>query len=431
MRAAKAIKKRKQRGPVIILLLLMLLGLAASQIATDLPWFIQYKGHSWYPALSAIVDPNRTETIYDPESGIQETLQFDIIEWKELNADQIVYAPIPWSPGKPDMLNRDYTGPLDEQKFKTRSGTITNMPLRFRHWLGTDALGNDLLSGIIHGTGISLMIGLCSMIIAGIIGIFLGSVGGFFGNNRISISRAQWYFTILGAVLGFFWAFVSRFFELSDAISAGYLETIVSVFSSLSIMAGATILFGIMGRMFHFIPFLKKHKPVPLDAMIQRFSEIFNSIPRLIIIVTLAAIFREKSIGMVIAIIGLTSWPAVYRYCRAEMLSIRELSFIEAARAYGLAEWRILIRHALPHSLNPAITELSFLVSAGIITESSLSFLGIGVPEEVVTWGSLLSAGRQQFDAWWMVVFPGIAIFITVLCFNLFGEQLRERRPVA
>jgi peptide/nickel transport system permease protein len=300
--------------------------------------------------------------------------------------------------------------------------------MRFRHWLGTDSLGNDLLSGIIHGTGISLMIGLCSMLIAGFIGIFLGAIGGYFGNHRISLSRIQWYLVIAGAITGFFWAFISRYYTLVDAIDAGYGQTILTVLLSLLVMVLSILVFGAAGRLLHFIPFLRKTRYVPLDSIIQRFSEIFNSIPRLIIIVTLAAIFREKSIGMVISIIGLTSWPAVYRYCRAEMLSIREYSFIEAARAYGLPEWRILFRHALPHALNPVITELSFLVSASIITESSLSFLGIGVPEEAVTWGSLLSVGRQQFDAWWMVVFPGFAIFITVLAFNLLGEKLREYR---
>jgi peptide/nickel transport system permease protein len=163
-----------------------------------------------------------------------------------------------------------------------------------------------------------------------------------------------------------------------------------------------------------------------LDGFIQRFTEVFNSLPKLLIIITLAAVFREKSVGMVIGIIGLTNWPSVSRFTRAEMLRIRELSYIEAARSMGMTDMRVMFKHALPNAFAPVFIEIAFIVAGSIVAESSLSFLGIGVPDDVFTWGSVLSTGRQQFDAWWMVVFPGAAIFITVLLFQLIGERLRE-----
>nr|HPH83236.1 ABC transporter permease [Flavobacteriales bacterium] len=143
-------------------------------------------------------------------------------------------------------------------------------------------------------------------------------------------------------------------------------------------------------------------------------------------ILTLAAVFREKSVGMVIGIIGFTNWPSVSRFTRAEMMKTRGLSYIEAARSIGMSDFRIIFKHALPNAFAPVFIELAFIIAGSIVAESSLSFLGIGVPDEVVTWGSILSAGRQQFDAWWMVLFPGLAIFITVLLFQSIGERLRQ-----
>lgn len=118
---------------------------------------------------------------------------------------------------------------------------------------------------------------------------------------------------------------------------------------------------------------------------------------------------------MVIAIIGMMSWPPVYRYCRAEMLRVRELSFIEAARAGPIPEWRILFRHALPHTLAPVTTELAFLAGASIIAESSLSFLGIGLPDHVVTWGSRSSSGDNNLmpGGWW---FFQALLFLSLCC---------------
>ncbi len=147
--------------------------------------------------------------------------------------------------------------------------------------------------------------------------------------------------------------------------------------------------------------------------------------PKILILLTLAAVLKNKSVEMVIAIIGLTSWTGVSRYTRAELLKIRNLPYIDAARLQGMKPLRILYKHALPNALSPVVIEIAFLISGSILAESSLSFLGVGVPVEISTWGSILSEGRQDFDAWWMVVFPGLAIFITVLLFNSLGQRLR------
>jgi peptide/nickel transport system permease protein len=125
-------------------------------------------------------------------------------------------------------------------------------------------------------------------------------------------------------------------------------------------------------------------------------------------------------------IIGLTGWTGIAKYVRAELLRVRSLEYIEAAQSLGFSEWRIIFRHALPNSLTPVLITIAFGIASAILVESSLSFLGIGVQAELQTWGKLLSEAREDVSAWWLAVFPGLAIFVTVTIFNLIGEGLTD-----
>jgi peptide/nickel transport system permease protein len=125
-------------------------------------------------------------------------------------------------------------------------------------------------------------------------------------------------------------------------------------------------------------------------------------------------------------IIGLIGWTSIARFIRAELLRIRNLSYIEAARAMGFSEFQILLKHAIPNALGPVLITLAFGIASAILLESTLSFLNIGVSDEDVSWGKLLSYARQREEAWWLAVFPGLAIFITVTIFNLIGEGLSD-----
>ena len=102
------------------------------------------------------------------------------------------------------------------------------------------------------------------------------------------------------------------------------------------------------------------------------------------------------------------------------------MEYIQAGQSLGFSEARIIFKHALPNGVAPALVAIAFGVAAAILIESSLSFLGVGVPPDVVTWGSLISSGRQNYAAWWLVIFPGLAIFVTVAVYNLLGEGLRD-----
>ena len=143
-------------------------------------------------------------------------------------------------------------------------------------------------------------------------------------------------------------------------------------------------------------------------------------------LIALAALVKKESIIYVMVIIGLTSWTGIARFTRAEFLRIREMDYIQAAQAMGLTERRIIFRHALINGIAPSLVSIAFGIAAAIVIESSLSFLGIGVPKDLPTWGRYLSEGRERFSAWWLVIFPGLFIFITVTIYNLIGEGLRD-----
>jgi len=422
-------KSRLNRFLVYTLFAWCFISIFADLIATDQPWMIQYKGHTWFPAIVSLFDEYRVEVIKDKEDNIgEELIQFDITDWKKLESAFVIWAPIPWSPEKPDVYNRDFVGPGEVQKIKSPEGEMQESSWIMRHHLGTDRLGNDLLTMLIHGCRISLKIGLLSALLASIIGIFFGAFSGYYADDSLRLPRVQAITSIIGFLLGVFWAFVTRADILSSAFEEGFLTSIVEISLSVFVIAFCTTIGALFAKFFKKVTLLNKPITIPLDTFIQRFSELFSTMPKILILLTLAAVFRDKSIGMVIAIIGLTSWTSISRYTRAEVLRIRSLAYIDAAKTQGLSNNRILWKHVLPNSMGPVMIEIAFLISGSILAESSLSFLGIGVPDEVSTWGSILNQGRQEFDAWWMVVFPGLAIFITIFLFNSLGERIRSYR---
>jgi peptide/nickel transport system permease protein len=161
------------------------------------------------------------------------------------------------------------------------------------------------------------------------------------------------------------------------------------------------------------------------DLVISRLFELMLSIPTLLLILTIAATLRPN-IFYTMIIIGLTNWVGIARFTRSEYLRVRNLDYITAAVALGVSTRRIVVRHILPNALAPVLVSIVFGIAAAILFESSLSFLGIGVPADLVTWGSILNEARQNSFAWWLAVFPGMAIFLAVVAYYLVGEGLRD-----
>lgn len=162
-----------------------------------------------------------------------------------------------------------------------------------------------------------------------------------------------------------------------------------------------------------------------VDLVISRLFELMLSIPTFFLLITIAAVF-PPSLFLTMAIIGLTSWVGIARFTRSEFLKIRNLDYVTAAIALGVSDRKVMFRHILPNALSPVLVSVVLGVAGAILLESSLSFLGIGVPADTVTWGSILNEARSNTFAWWLAVFPGAAIFITVLSYYLVGEGLRD-----
>jgi peptide/nickel transport system permease protein len=163
-----------------------------------------------------------------------------------------------------------------------------------------------------------------------------------------------------------------------------------------------------------------------MDSIISNAVNIMLGFPFILLALATISIVGP-SFKTIVIVLGVTGWPLYTRLIRAETLTIRELEYVEAARSVGCRNFRIIFRHILPNALAPVFVTASLGVASAILVEAGLSFLGFGVQPPAPSWGNILTEGRTYiFDAWWLTVFPGLAILITVLSFNLLGEGLRD-----
>ncbi|MGQ9671268.1 MAG: ABC transporter permease [Desulfosoma sp.] len=163
-----------------------------------------------------------------------------------------------------------------------------------------------------------------------------------------------------------------------------------------------------------------------IDALISRLIEILLTIPTFFLIIAIIA-FLPPSIYNIMVVIGLTGWTGVARFVRAEFFKLKRLDFIQASAALGASHLRIIFLHMLPNAMAPVLVSAVFGIAGAILTESSLSFLGFGVPPPTPSWGDILNQSRDYIEfAWWLTTFPGLAIFLGITSYNLVGEGLRD-----
>lgn len=386
---------------------LVAIAILAPFLANEKPLVCKYKGETYFPVVKDLA----------VGFGIgQFPAQFQNIDWKSLEYDFVLFPPVPYLPMNQDNKNVHSKGPFDEQDIPST---------RWKHWFGTDELGRDVLSGMIHGTRIAMTVGIVSMSIASLIGIFLGSLAGFFGDTGFQVSRIRLWGNLVFLFFALFYAFGARSYEITDALAASVGMGMIQLFISLAIFIGVIAIGNLLCYPLKKIPGLGTQVNVPLDLIISRSIEVLNSVPGLFLILLVISIVQKPNLYVIMGIIGLTGWTGIARFIRAELLKVRSLEYVEAAQSLGYSNMRILFKHAIPNSLSPVLISIAFGIASAILTESTLSFLGLG-PADTVTWGQLLSYARQIPQAWWLAIFPGFAIFITVTVFNLIGEGLTD-----
>jgi peptide/nickel transport system permease protein len=285
------------------------------------------------------------------------------------------------------------------------------------HWLGTDHLGRDLLANILFGGRTALLVSLPAMVLAAVLGLLAGSLAGYFGDTGWTIP-AGCYLSAL--VAGCFFIFYGLVADAGLFLPANPLYRLL--YRAL-ILVLALLLHRLLAKGFLFFRRLQRPVPLPVDLVVLKTIELVQSVPRLLLILCLAS-FVPPSLGVVVALSAFTYWPALARLVRGEMIRLKGLPFIVSATTLGFSHRQIILRHALPNALGPVIVAFCFGISNLMALESTLAFLGIGIPPDVPSWGRAITGIRLDFSAWWLVFFPGLVLCLTVLAVQTAGAFL-------
>lgn len=290
------------------------------------------------------------------------------------------WLPLPFAPAVPDLLRvaapPDWLGPGP------------------RHWLGTDPQGRDVLAGLVYGARQVVLLSLPATVLATVLGALLGGAAGFWGNRELRLPLAGW----LLALGGSWWV-----------LALPGRGAVVPTLLLLALAARA-----VARRPYPPRWLLRAAWPVPLDSLLRAGLTLLGAVPRLILVIGLAA-GPPLATGQLLGLLVAVAWPEPARLVRTQMLRVRELPFVEAARAAGLPSRLVWFRHALPHACQPLWTTAPLSLAGLVSLESTLAFLGVGLPPDVPSWGRLLGTLRQAPGAWWLVAGPGLTLLLTLL----------------
>ena len=285
-------------------------------------------------------------------------------------------------------------------------GTQNIPSLYYRHWLGTDPIGRDVLAGLISGTNVALKVGIVAVGLSVLIGIILGFLSGYYGDKTLRLRRRHFFISVVISLLAFFYLYYG----------GGIIQLV------------AVVILGIVGLLIvrHSNRYNTSGMALPLDQFIMKSIEIFSSLPDIFIVLVLLSIFKTQSLWNVVLVIALVKWPTVTRFTRAEILKIKEQDYIHSLETLGLPDWKIFKDTVIPLAISPVLIASAFSFASAILMESTLSFLGIGLPPDLVTWGSILTEARSHFSSWWLALFPGLSIYLVILLFNSIGDRMND-----
>lgn len=411
-------KYKTLKWPIRIFLMFVILAILSPFIANDKPLVCKYKGEWLFPAFSfknkVIIQYNNELEVINYKMGK---------EWKLIETNFAIFPICAYSPNTIDADNAPLKSPFDKQFITLKNNTIISLPIKYRHWFGTTQNGNDVLSCIIHGTKISLSVGIFGMLLAALIGVSLGSISGYYQNNSLKIGYFQAVFLIVSLLFAWFYAVKIRQIEIVNAFNTSGLSAFIELLLSLFMFFLIIYLFSWCGRKIDRYINRQSVLFVPCDLIISKLIEILNSIPVLLLIISIAAISKPSYLFLVL-ILGFLSWTNLARIVRAEFIKAKHLDYVMACKAIGIKDFSIIVNHILPNIMHLILVQLVFGMAGAVLIESSLSFIGVGVPLNVISWGSLLNEGQNYFSAWWLIIFPGICVFTLILIYNKIATHL-------
>lgn len=384
-------KRKWNHWSVKVILFFVLVGLFAPVISNDLPLVRIHEGIWTFPFLNQ-----------DLEYNFSKETRADVYE---------IYAPIRYSSGKGDPFNMSFRGPFDQQFSQNNQGEQVDISWAKRHWLGTNLLGSDLLADILYGTRISLFISIVATILASLLALLLGFLAGWFGPGSLKVSAIK---SVLIFLLIFYWCHLLLNIQNRGD---GWLGWMISVFIFILLMK--------VSVKWKMISSSKFKLSIPIDAIFLRFSELFSAIPRVILVLAFIQLL-SASIISIILLLALSAWVDLARIVRAELHSIKSMTYMDAAVMSGIQGARLLLIQVLPNIWPSVLVYMLYTFAGNIAIEAGLSFLGFGLPATVKTLGGLIAEGKNNFDAWWMIVFPGLWLSILIYAMFSLSDRLRQ-----
>lgn len=374
-----------------VVLLYALVALLAPVISNDLPLLRMKDGKLTFPFLSK-------EQLYN-SSGKRVVDAFEI------------HALFAYGTGKNDALNTGFKSPFEEQFVLNEAGEKVKAPLSKRHWLGTNLLGSDLLADILYGSRWSFFISIVSTLLASIVALFFGFLAGWYGPDSVKVSSFKCFLALLLLLYAIHVSF--NLMEVSERV-VGWLVIFLFWYLlykfSLSKMSDQIFQHSIS---------------IPVDSFFLRFTELFSAIPRVILVLAFYQLF-SSSIYSIILLLAFSAWVDLARIVRSELQRVKAMTYMEAAVMSGIDGFRLLIKQVLPNIWPTVLVYMLFTFSSNIAIEAGLSFLGFGLPATIKTLGGLIAEGKNNFEAWWMILFPGIWLSMLIYALFSLSNRLRE-----
>ena len=401
------VKQLKIRFAVVWLLSLFFIAVFLEFLASDKPILAKVE-ETWYM-------PSLGETMFD--LGVNERYnKIRRVKWEKHDEFKIMPL-VPYSANTLDLKNASYKGPFEKQRVQS---------IRYRHWLGTDKIGRDVLAGLLNGCRVIIKIMLIVGFVAGVLGLLIGGFAGFLGDRSVKWTLSKIILYGLGAFMSIYTVYMILNVSL---ISKGVLhikEVVLAIVLQI-------VLLGVSRQLYRRIiykqidlRFSLSSYSIPVDSIFYFMIVLITAMPFTMILLALLGYFQSPSLVLTMSLFGFVLWKNIARIIRGEVLRIKEQDYILASRQLGLSRGKIFWRHIFPNIKNQFFITLALVVSGSLLIEATLSFLGIGMAVGEISWGVLLSQGKSNISAYWLSLFPGILLVITVYSINAIAERYKN-----